>query len=603
MAEQQNSGGNDLQTFMGIFQQMIIQTQASQGGQRRLPAIDKLTKQEHFPVCRDELIRTLRRQDLDKYILTDVAEPQDVAARQRRENDKADVEDYIRAMVPGQKVWAILSVMRWDGTLNNPKPTFTLLSNYFEKVPADSNVMMLQEFATIRHKNFCKLETFQSRLNFLRTRLNPTTFKMSDDAFIWMTLKGIAKEYLTLELAMRLKNERKAKSTTGPLHQQSGNANTINADNNKKTVMFSTNYTMMAMPQFQEGPQRLDSVIYDSGCAMIMFNDKKWFSSLSPLHQTVRSLSSSGDIVELTEKSPVAMKTKLKDGTDVEIKFKSAVCHPTAPCNLIGSYTLEDFGVLWDQRNSTLVMEDGSVIADLIRKNNVPTIKATPDNPQPDDQPSFIAIPYIRHFRVYFCEAYYFIKSERRIDSDKFTSRARKGRLIGYADLHGKIVWIWDPETDKIIRANAVHFNKGEDFQPDDDEYKPNDDEYKDNEYEVVFTDSTFAEEEAAAQQIDHDDTWASGDSETEFFDFENEEIREKTPIPPDHPLATMMPFNDNNHETGGGEEAPPPPMEEQQLQRPRREKAKYGTGDEDGYYNKLASGKLPRPVVLFGTS
>ncbi|KAJ4286013.1 hypothetical protein N0V88_008166 [Collariella sp. IMI 366227] len=380
MAEQQNNGGNDLQTFMGMFQQMIMQTQASQGGQRRLPAIDKLTKQEDFPVWRDDLIRTLRRQDLDKYILTDVAEPRDVAARQRWENDKADVEDYIRAMVPGQKVWAMLRAMGWDGTVNNPKATFTLLSNYFEKGSADSNVMMLQEFATIRRKNFGKLETFQSRVNFLRTRLNATTFKMSDDAFIWMTLKGIAKEYSTLyerlviltetgaltwgdlmmelqrisvdentqlamtnvkanttnanndngggaggdnpsnntsnsnnnnngrrtkeyescprcphpvyknskhcggecggkhhfgdncwwcnpelsfdgwanrELAMRLKNERKAKSTTGPLHQQSGNANTINADNNKKTVMFSTNYTMMAMPHFQEGPQRL----------------------------------------------------------------------------------------------------------------------------------------------------------------------------------------------------------------------------------------------------------------------------------------------------------------------------------------------------------
>jgi hypothetical protein len=45
----------------------------------------------------------------------------------------------------------------------------------------------------------------------------------------------------------------------------------------------------------------------------------------------------------------------------------------------------------------------------------------------------------IYYFRAYFCEAFYFIKRAKRDDTNKFTPRARKGRLIGYIDLYGKI--------------------------------------------------------------------------------------------------------------------------------------------------------------------
>ncbi len=40
------------------------------------------------------------------------------------------------------------------------------------------------------------------------------------------------------------------------------------------------------------------------------------------------------------------------------------------------------------------MMEDDSVIAGLIRKNSVPTLEAVPDNPEPDEQPTFAAVPY-----------------------------------------------------------------------------------------------------------------------------------------------------------------------------------------------------------------
>jgi hypothetical protein len=94
--------------------------------------------------------------------------------------------------------------------------------------------------------------------------------------------------------------------------------------------------------------------------------------------------------------------------------------------------------------------------------------------------------PYIRHLRSYYCHAYYYIKPEKRDKADKFIPRAKKGRLIGYGDLHGKIYWIWNPTEKKIIRANAVRFDEGLDFNTKVDDQEP--------QYEVVFTDPTIDE-------------------------------------------------------------------------------------------------------------
>jgi hypothetical protein len=94
---------------------------------------------------------------------------------------------------------------------------------------------------------------------------------------------------------------------------------------------------------------------------------------------------------------------------------------------------------------------------------------------------------YIHHFRTYFCNAYYFIKPYRRIDSEKFATRAEKERLIGYVDLYSKIYWIWNPQTGAIVRASTVRFNEGPNYTPDDDVYR-------EVEYEAVFADSTVQE-------------------------------------------------------------------------------------------------------------
>lgn len=77
MAEQDPLAG-----LTGVLAQFLKNQMQMANGGRRIPMIDKLTKQEEFPVWRDKLMRALRRQDLDKYITTTVPEPDD-------EEDKA----------------------------------------------------------------------------------------------------------------------------------------------------------------------------------------------------------------------------------------------------------------------------------------------------------------------------------------------------------------------------------------------------------------------------------------------------------------------------------------------------------------------------------
>jgi len=265
--------------------------------------------------------------------------------------------------------------------------------------------------------------------------------------------------------------------------------------------------------------------------------------------------------------------------------------------------------------------------------------------------------PHVGHLRAYFCEAYYYIKPQKRDNSDKFAPKAEKGRLIGYADLHGKIYWVWNPVTDKIARASAVRFNEGPDIRPDDD---------VETEYEAVFVDTTSEEEKAAFQaqetitlthptgkeqqvgyqpqqqeaeeQQEEEAEQEEFDDAVDWFDtteapsagtpkaprnpqlptpqdtpspdittLDNDDLAEiqgEGPVPPDHPLA---PYTGHSPVTphvapqaqqpvGGSEQQLPTEASDNTAgpSRPRRGKAKYGTGSEPGYYSKLAKGALP---------
>ncbi len=96
---------------------------------------------------------------------------------------------------------------------------------------------------------------------------------------------------------------------------------------------------------------------------------------------------------------------------------------------------------------------------------------------------------YIRYFQAYFYEAYYYIKLQKRVQLDKFITRAEKGQLISYTNLDSKLYQVQNLTIGKIVQATIVRFNEGLDFKPN------NDVEAK---YKVVFIDLTSKEEDAA---------------------------------------------------------------------------------------------------------
>jgi len=159
--------------------------------------IEKIKRQEDFPVWRDKLVRVLKRYNLDKYVLTDVPQPESHIELKQWLDDRADVDDYLQAAVGDLKIWTILKGMGWNSTDLDLKKTFDKLTQYFERGSVDGNATLNQELATIRRDKFASMEAFQARINYLKNRLQAegSAFRMPDKGYIWMTLKGIAYEY------------------------------------------------------------------------------------------------------------------------------------------------------------------------------------------------------------------------------------------------------------------------------------------------------------------------------------------------------------------------------------------------------------------------
>lgn len=132
-----------------------------------------------------------------------------------------------------------------------------------------------------------------------------------------------------------------------------------------------------------------DTIIYDSGCATSIFNDRKWFKTLEPLPQATQTLSASGDLVSTTMAGIASFTTTLSTGTEVTMEIEGALLQPSSPCNLIASVGLRHHGVLWDQNNDTLHHQDGSVLAELACGLGVPVVNA-----RPTPAPAFSAVAY-----------------------------------------------------------------------------------------------------------------------------------------------------------------------------------------------------------------
>lgn len=162
---------------------------------RQIPLIPKLTKAEDLQTWRDKLTWMLERYGLAKYIDKDIPEPEDPRARRERLINRLDVDDYIQATIPHNKVWNVLRGLGWSAKDTDPKKTFDFVIQYFKKGAMNTFFKLHQELAKTHCKDFDSLASFQTRISYLRERLEATDFKIGDRVYIWLALNGIASEY------------------------------------------------------------------------------------------------------------------------------------------------------------------------------------------------------------------------------------------------------------------------------------------------------------------------------------------------------------------------------------------------------------------------
>ena len=187
-----------LTELLKVQQEQIALLQSQQqaaSSTRKIPLIEKLTKAEDLNSWREKLTRMLSRHDLDKYLLGTVQEHEETAARRTWTNDRLDVDDYIQATVPGHAVWNALRGLGWSAKDGDPKKTFDKLVQYFERSTVDAFANMHHELVTARRESFDSLSAFQTRINYLKERLETSDFKMTDKAYTWLALKGVASTY------------------------------------------------------------------------------------------------------------------------------------------------------------------------------------------------------------------------------------------------------------------------------------------------------------------------------------------------------------------------------------------------------------------------
>lgn len=195
-------GDSQFERQMAAFFRRMM-SQDGMPKKRDIPLINKLYHDEDFPVWRDNLTRMLKRYELNKYIESDVPEPDaetDRAARRQWLDDRADVDDYIRSVVADKNVWNKMQAMGWKSGDSDPKKTFDTLTTCYEGMAADGYAVLHHEMTTMRRETFASMEAFQTRLNYLKNRLDTANspFQLKEEGFLWLALKGIASVYSDL---------------------------------------------------------------------------------------------------------------------------------------------------------------------------------------------------------------------------------------------------------------------------------------------------------------------------------------------------------------------------------------------------------------------
>lgn len=189
--------------LLAALRELMAEQRAQNSIKRVIPSIKKISKEEDFPVWRQNLIYTLNQFNLARYIQQDVPQPPDdqPAALKVWQDDRIDVDNYLRAHIGDNKIERHLESMGWDATVANPKSTYDFLTKYFEGASADTYALLNEEFSTITRTKYASMEAFQSRVGYLRNRLKSPGSPWSgtrDAAFLWMALRGIRTAYADL---------------------------------------------------------------------------------------------------------------------------------------------------------------------------------------------------------------------------------------------------------------------------------------------------------------------------------------------------------------------------------------------------------------------
>jgi hypothetical protein len=178
--------------FAAAFKRMM----GASGIPAGLKPLIKLKKQEDFLTWKNDLIRTLRKEEFEKYILEDVPRPDDEEARKKWRYDRGEIDDLIRASIVDTKVWSNLTGMGWDGSDSDPKKTYDKLCQYFQNTVSDGPYDDLQEYVAIRCGKFDKMDSYQARLNYLRQQIDACKdITLTDTGHLWMAVRGIEQEY------------------------------------------------------------------------------------------------------------------------------------------------------------------------------------------------------------------------------------------------------------------------------------------------------------------------------------------------------------------------------------------------------------------------
>ena len=160
----------------------------------QLPKVPFLKGEENLEEWKDILIDTLTIQDLDKYILTDIPEPQDQDGKLKWRVDRAKVMLIIKGSIT--HVSKLLESAGWNRfEEKNPKTLYDLIQRAIPRVSADAAGDLVSEFGRINIQSFDSLYAYQIRVQYLKRRTNELECRFDNKACIWFTINSLRESY------------------------------------------------------------------------------------------------------------------------------------------------------------------------------------------------------------------------------------------------------------------------------------------------------------------------------------------------------------------------------------------------------------------------